>query len=85
MLVPSLIKVFAGAVAASVLWWLKLRKAILELQKVRLEIAELQRDEKQRILCGVIVDVGRNTNAQLATADICCMIGTASSACRSVN
>jgi hypothetical protein len=61
----NFLKVLAGAAAASVLWWLEYRKRVLELRKVRLESAELQRNEKQRILGAAIVAVVRDTTAHL--------------------
>lgn len=59
------IKVGAGAVVGWLLQWLQWRKALLELQKAKLELAETQRDEKQRTLCAAIVAVVRDARAQL--------------------
>lgn len=60
-----LIKELAPVVVASLLWWIKLHKAHLELQKAQMEIAELRRNERRRVLCAAIVEDVRNTKAQI--------------------
>lgn len=54
----TIVKILAGAIGASLLWWLKLQKA-------RLEIAELKRIEKRHAVCDTILRAVRQTRTGL--------------------